>query len=84
MALDHITLPDWNSLSNDERTELVKIVSWFSWPPGNDGQFALEFYNAVKKMAYEHRPKILMVGDVQYRGNKPLPSGCGRAGLLVG
>ena len=58
MALDHITLPDWNDLSNDERTKLVGIVRTFAWPPGMDGQFALEFYNEVKKMMYEHRPQL--------------------------
>lgn len=46
-------LPDWNSLTNDERTELVKVVSWFAWPPGNDGQFALEYYQAINKMLRE-------------------------------
>lgn len=43
-------LPDWNSLTNDERVELVDVVSMFAWPPGNDGQFAIEFYAAVNKM----------------------------------
>lgn len=43
-------LPQWNDLTNDERTRLVEVVSLFSWPPGNDGQFAIEFYDALNKM----------------------------------
>jgi hypothetical protein len=43
-------LPDWNSLTNDERTRLVDLVSTFAWPPGNDGQFAVEFYGALNRM----------------------------------
>jgi len=46
-------LPDWNSLTNDERVELVSVVSMFSWPPGNDGQFAIEFYRAINEMLRE-------------------------------
>jgi hypothetical protein len=46
-------LPDWNSLTNDERTTLVNVVSWFSWPPGNDGQFAIDFYAAINKVLRE-------------------------------
>lgn len=50
-------LPDWNSLTNEERTDLVKTVSWFSWPPGNDGQFAIEFYAAINKMLREREKR---------------------------
>jgi hypothetical protein len=46
-------LPDWNSLTNEERTALVNVVSWFSWPPGNDGQFAIDFYAAINKVLRE-------------------------------
>lgn len=46
-------LPQWNSLTNEERVELVKVVEYFNWPPGNDGQFAIEFYSAVNKMLRE-------------------------------
>lgn len=48
-------LPHWNALSNDERTRLVGVVSLFSWPPGNDGQFAIEFYDALNKMLRERK-----------------------------
>lgn len=43
-------LPDWNSLTNDERVKLVGVVETFNWPPGNDGQFAIEFYDAINKV----------------------------------
>ena len=46
-------LPDWNSLTNDERSKLVSIVESFSWPPGNDGQFAVEFYGALNRVLRE-------------------------------
>lgn len=46
-------LPEWNSLTNDERTKLVQVVSYFSWPPGNDGQFAIEFYEQLNKVLRE-------------------------------
>lgn len=46
-------LPDWNSLTNDERTKLVRVVETFAWPPGNDGQFAIEFYREINKVMRE-------------------------------
>jgi len=55
-----INLPDWNDLSNDERTKLVRIVEWFNWPPRNDGQFALEFYNELAKLMRDHEARLPM------------------------
>lgn len=43
-------LPDWNALTNEERTKLISVVEWFNWPPGNDGDFAIRFYDALDEM----------------------------------
>ena len=53
-------LPDWNNLSDDERVKLVKVVEFYNWPPGSDGQFALDFYNELRRILRDHKANLPM------------------------
>ncbi len=57
-ALTNPPVPEWNGLSNEERTELCKEWEFYSCPHSCGGD-ASNFYDAIRKVLKKREKRVL-------------------------